>query len=147
MSKEMDIYFFALLRTLNEDVDDIPSLRLPDTVIFQLGQPLQWYFTSCRSRQPSILRKKKKNVNTEKIEQDFIKKSQLLNKGTLDPNDIIAYFIAYNEKNAMEDNKRKDPVCGHHTNSSINEPGSDVNLRQDKIFCNIEYFNEISLRE
>lgn len=47
------------------------SISVPDTVIFQLGQPLQWYFTSDRGRQPTILRKKKQNLTAEKVEEEL----------------------------------------------------------------------------
>lgn len=55
---------------------------MPDTVIFKYEQPSFWYFTS---KNGEILRKSKKNLNTESIEKRFLHK--------VSDSGIVAYFI------------------------------------------------------
>lgn len=145
----------ATSESSRKDEGGIYSLRVPDTVIFQLGQPLQWYFTSCRSRQPTILRKKKQNLNTEKIEQEFIRKSRVAKKSPINSNDIIAYFIASSEKSATNRtsgggcNKRKTQVRGRHSdihNEESNITSAEDEDQEDNV-CSIEYFNKETLRK
>jgi hypothetical protein len=130
--------------------DAIP-LRLPDTVIFQLGQPLQWYFTSERGRQTIILRKRKQNVHAEKIEEEFLRRCKGANKGCMCENDIVAYFIASsdctlrNRKHGQgkangEDGTFDDDKSGYHSTDE------DQSKNEDSI-CDIEYFNAEGLRE
>ena len=73
------------------------NIRIPDTVIFQFGQPLHWYFTSeNRGQQPTILRKRKQNLSVDKIEEVFLSKGKreglCIEKG--EGSDILAYFIS-----------------------------------------------------
>ncbi len=139
----------------------VVSLRIPDTVIFQLGQPLQWYFTSERGRQQSIiLRKRKQNVNVEKIEEDFLRKTKAANKGCICQNDIVAYFIASSDC-TLRNRRRRDTVGTRVGSAEEDEGGShgeddDSPLYQSKgkdrwekndNVCDIEYFNEEGLRE
>ena len=103
------------------------ALRLPDTVVFQLGQPLRWYFTSEREKQPLILRKRKQNLSAAKIEQEFLRKARLGRK-SLDQNDLVAYFIASDRKSINPESKENDEV-------------------DDFKGCGIEYFNEEGFRK
>ncbi len=131
-------------QVLNSDV----QVRLPDTVIFRLGQPLEWYFTNKRGGHTSILKKRKRNVNVEKIEEVFLRKNRSTKKGRLDSkNDIIAYFIASGECSSrnrqISYSKRAD--CHNLDNNS-----SEVNTHEDEMHdnsCDIEYFNEEGLRK
>jgi len=73
-------------------------IRIPDTIIFQFGQPLHWYFTSENRGQPTILRKRKQNLTVDKIEESFLAKGKRegLSLAKEEGNDIIAYFISAN---------------------------------------------------
>lgn len=133
----------ATHRKNESNVEASVQLRIPDTVIFRLGQPLQWYFTSERSGQASILRKRKQNVNVEKVEEVFLRKTKAANKGWLDShNDIVAYFIASKE-------------CSRQRQSSDSNPEGECNYRNDDEDPedediqgnNIEYFNGEGLRK
>eukprot|EP00590_Aulacoseira_subarctica_P008390 CAMPEP_0172414782 /NCGR_PEP_ID=MMETSP1064-20121228/1402_1 /TAXON_ID=202472 /ORGANISM="Aulacoseira subarctica , Strain CCAP 1002/5" /LENGTH=638 /DNA_ID=CAMNT_0013151603 /DNA_START=225 /DNA_END=2144 /DNA_ORIENTATION=- len=65
--------------------DAKPSLfRIPDTVIFQLGQPSHWYFTGIDG---IILRKRKQNLTVERIEKELAKQECPAESN------VIAYFI------------------------------------------------------
>lgn len=131
-------------------------IRLPDTVIFQLGQPLQWYFTSERGRQTIILRKRKQNVNIERIEEEFLRKSKVTNNGHLCQNDIVAYFIASSDCTLR--NRRREEQSIYSAGGGIDETFvdykdllslgeyGDENSTQNSV-CDIEYFNEEGLRE
>jgi len=133
----------------------IDPIRLPDTVIFQLGQPLQWYFTSERGGQPIILRKRKQNVNIEKIEEEFLKKGKISNNGYLSQNDIIAYFIASsdctsrNRKNETQINEAdaSEVKISNKSDPFVHCLNSEDEITVEESFCDIEYFNEESLRE
>jgi hypothetical protein len=103
------------------------ALRLPDTVVFQLGQPLRWYFTSEREKHPLILRKRKQNLSAAKIEQEFLRKTRLRRK-SLDQSDLVAYFIASDRK-------------------SINLESTENDEADNFNGCGIEYFNEEGLRK
>ena len=123
-------------------------LRLPDTVIFQLGQPLQWYFTSERGEGPSILRKRRQNVTVEKIEEVFLKRARVSNKGFLHENDIVAYFIASNECTLR--NRKNVPQRADEHDHGDSERLPDQNGRTQhemKSICDIEFFNEKELRK
>lgn len=71
-------------------------IRIPDTIIFQFGQPLHWYFTSENRGQPTILRKRKQNLTVDKIEEVFLSKAKRegLIVGEGGGSDIVAYFIS-----------------------------------------------------
>jgi len=120
------------------------QLRLPDTVIFRLGQPLQWYFTSERGGQASILRKRKQNVNVEKVEEVFLKKMKS-DKGWLDShNDIVAYFISSKEcssRKRISDSGSKEKCNFGNDDEFPDEESAQGNS------CDIEYFNEDGLRK
>ena len=96
-----------------------PQIRLPDTVTFRLGQPLQWYFTSERAKKATILRKRKRNIKVENVEEVFLRKNRSAKKRALDSNDIVAYFIA----------------------------SGDTDHQERDASCNIEYFNQEALRK
>lgn len=117
------------------------SLRLPDTIIFQLGQPLQWYFTSERGEQSTILRKRRQNVNVEKIEEVFLKKARSSSKGFLHKDDIVAYFISSNECTLRNRRKSTSDETSHYVLSQNEHRSEEDNG------CDIEFFNEKSFRE
>ena len=104
-------------------------IRLPDTVIFRLGQPLQWYFTSQRGGVVNILKKRKQNINVEKIEETFLRKTRCKSdKESFPTQKIIAYFIASPD--------------GSNTNTTKEAEDHDWTET-----CDIEYFNEEGLRK
>jgi hypothetical protein len=110
-----------------------------------LGQPLQWYFTSERSGQASILRKRKQNINVEKVEEVFLRKNKSANKGCLDSHSyIVAYFIASKEcsrqKRSLDPSLERDSHCVNNDVDPEDEEGRGNT-------CDIEYFNEEGLRE
>ena len=118
------------------------QIRVPDTVIFRLGQPLQWYFTKERGGETSILRKRKKNVNVEKIEEVFLKKILSTKKGCLDPkNDIVAYFISSKECSSLN---RQGSFDDRTTNEGISDSKVDTPCNNTG---DIEYFNKEGLRK
>jgi hypothetical protein len=59
-----------------------PSVSLPDTVVFQSGQPVAWYFTSVDGK---IKKKHRNNLMAVKIEEHFRKRTIGY--------DVIACFI------------------------------------------------------
>jgi len=123
------------------------QIRLPDTVIFRLGQPLQWYFTSTRGGRTSILQKRKQNVNVEKIEEVFVRKIRSTNKGRLDANnDIVAYFIASRECSSRN---RQSSFGNKNTNDDTDgdSEATGVDDQTHANTCGIEYFNEEGLRK
>ncbi len=132
------------------DTGDSTPLRLPDTVIFQLGQPLQWFFTSERGGRPAILRKRRQNVNVEKVEEVFLKKAKAFNKGFLHEDGIVAYFIASNECTLRN---RRNPRQGSPLDFVSNNDTSGLpqqectNPEEGSASCDIEYFNEKGLRK
>ena len=102
----------------------VNPIRVPDTVIFQLGQPLHWYFTSERGKQPTILRKRKQNVNVEKIAEEFVRKCKAKNNGNLCQHDVVAYFIASSDctiKNRRSSNTTLHEYEGKDTKSKTPE--------------------------
>ena len=56
-----------------------PYILLPDTIIYKYGNPTFWYFTS---KDGTLMRKSKKNVNNKQIEKVFLRKTN--------PNQIVA---------------------------------------------------------
>ena len=99
------------------------ALRIPDTVVFQLGQPLKWYFTSERDKRPLILRKRKQNLSAVKIEEEFIRKARVGGK-SIDKNDIVAYFIAAERKSKdAKDGKKSDEEDDFGFIEYLNEEG------------------------
>ena len=119
-------------------------LRIPDTVIFRLGQPLQWYFTSERGNKVTILRKRKRNISVEKIEEEFLRKIKSANNGWLDPkNDIVAYFIASTECSVH--NRQLLPSTTGTKGYENDQEHVDKNATHKS--CDIEYFNEEGLRK
>ena len=107
------------------------SLRIPDTVIFHFGQPVQWYFTSQKKKGVTILRKRKQNLTIEKVEEVFIQKTKLRNNGWLDTNEIVAYFVTNN-----------DCTSTHHLEDKCDDESANT-----EGLCNIEYFDKDSLCE
>ncbi len=126
---------------LSNGTEAAHQVRLPDTVIFRLGQPLQWYFTSERGKRASILRKRKRNVKVEHIEEVFLRKCKSKKKGPLDSTDIVAYFIASEE---CTHRNRQGTIPSDHNNCS--SPCENSFLKGEN-GCDIEYFNEEGLRE
>ena len=107
------------------------SLRIPDTVIFHFGQPVQWYFTSQKKKGVTILRKRKHNLTIEKIEEVFIQKTKLKNNGWVDKNEIVAYFVTNN-----------DCTSTHNLGDKCDDESTAI-----EGLCNIEYFDKDSLCE
>jgi hypothetical protein len=103
------------------------DIRIPDTVIFRLGQPLHWYFTNERNRRTSILRKRKRNLNVEKIEQVFLRKANGSLDGNVDDHTIVAYFVA-----------SKESTSRNRVQNGLNDETTS---------CDIEYFNKQGLRK
>ena len=58
------------------------QINLPDTVIFKYERPSVWYFTS---KNGEILRKSKKNLNVQTIEDSFLR--------NVSESGIVAYYI------------------------------------------------------
>ncbi len=125
-------------------------LRLPDTVVFHLGQPMQWYFTSERGKLTTILRKRRKNVTIEKIEEVFLKKFRASNKGFLHhKDDVVAYFVASNECTLRNRRYTEDEsLCRLDDESKILQGKSQhEGYNEEDGVCDIEFFNEKGLRE
>lgn len=82
-------------------------LRVPDTIVFLFGLPHQWYFTSKKGGQNQdqtmILRKRRRNITLENIEEVFLHKSS--SRGTVGDEDVVAYFIE------QRDIKKEDHSC------------------------------------
>jgi hypothetical protein len=103
------------------------DIRIPDTVIFRLGQPLNWYFTNERNNRATILKKRKRNLNIEKIEQVFLRKAKSSFGENVSDHAIIAYFIASKESTSR--NRVKN------------------GLDYETVSCDIEYFDRQGLRK
>ena len=103
-----------------EKVNYATQIRIPDTVLFQFGQALHWYFTSEKRKKATILRKRKSNVTVKKIEERFLSVFQA-------ENEIVAYFISKGEE--KEENGARD--------SEIDKRG----------VASIEYFDKRGLSE
>ena len=128
--------------------DEQTPLRLPDTVTFQLGQPLQWFFTSERGGNPVILKKRRQNVNVEKVEEVFLEKARASNKGFLHENDIVAYFIASNECTLRNRRMTKQRTLDSESHDGTRPVGPELFAGQEEdSICDIEYFNEEALRK
>ena len=65
--------------------NSVSYILLPDTIIYKFGDPTFWYFTS---KDGTILRKSKKNVNNKEIEKSFLKGAK--------PGEIVA--VLYTNK-------------------------------------------------
>ena len=135
-----------------------PPLRVPDTVVFQYGQPLYWYFTSKRGgkdgKTVTILRKRKQNVTIEKIEELFLKKAST--RGVLGDHDVVAYFIASADCTSRfrrrqsdsggcgegDEGRRKDDTAEGNAYSVGNDDDADTNTST----CDIEYFDREGLK-
>ena len=136
-----------------------PPLRVPDTVVFQYGQPLHWYFTSRRGgkdgKTVTILRKRKQNVTIEKIEELFLKKAAT--RGVLGDHDVVAYFIASADctsrfrrrqssgssgVDAGSNGGESDNDDGDSSNTNANDNGDDDTTTT----CDIEYFDREGLK-
>lgn len=74
---------FNLLWTKDE-LNFGPSINIPDTIIFQYGQPLVWYFTASNGK---IKKKNRNNLLNARIEDAFTR--NILGY------DVIATFIAF----------------------------------------------------
>lgn len=61
--------FYNLLWTKDE-LNFGPTINIPDTVIFNFGQPIAWYFTASNGK---IKKKSKQNLVLAKMEQSFLK--------------------------------------------------------------------------
>lgn len=148
----------------DSDTDNGGGVRIPDSVIFQFGQPLFWYFTShsnnngnpCQkgqqkkrrgrksARKCTILRKRKPNLTIDKIEDVFLDKAR--RDGFITNNerpkqqssDVVAYFISFDHR--------------HSTKEKINNSLSDYyqddgNQNDNQHYQDIEYFNSEKLHE
>jgi len=121
------------------------SIRIPDTIIFQFGQPVQWYFTSeqggklkGKNKETSILRKRKQNLTVEKIEEAILNKSKASHKGSIDPKiDVVAYFVSAKEFTARNRHEMS-------SNVEIDESGRSCDCCST---CDITYFNVESFRK
>ena len=113
--------FFDLLWR-KEDGEGEAPLRVPDTVVFKGGLPINWFFTSknggSNRDQTMILRKRKTNLTLATIEEVFLDKASS-SRGTVGDDDVVAYFIEQ-----RGDDTAKDSCC-----------------------CKIEYFNPRTLRK
>ncbi len=134
-----------------------PPLRVPDTVVFQYGQPLHWYFTSRRGgkdgKTVTILRKRKQNVTIEKIEELFLKKAAT--RGVLGEHDVVAYFIASADCTSRFRRRQSSGGSGVDAGStgseSDNNDGDGSNANDDNdddttTTCDIEYFDREGLK-
>jgi hypothetical protein len=121
---------------------DLPNLRIPDTIVFQYGQPYNWYFTSLKGTnnnkrcRPTILRKRRQNLSMEMIEREFVKRCRVDHGGKLDQKrDIIAYFVA----SADCTNRRHQ--------SDLKETRCEEKPTEELVDCDIEYLNSDDLRK
>lgn len=117
-----------------------PIMRVPDTVVFLFGQPHQWYFTSKNGgpdkNKTTIMRKKFGNLTLANIEEVFLNKAA--SRGEVGDDDVVAYFIC----SKGDEIERSDEKNAQH--ASLNSCSTTVD---DEASCNIEYFNEKTLRK
>ena len=110
-----------------------PILRVPDTVIFQFGQPYQWYFTSknggADKNKTTILRKRRANLTLAKIKEVFLSKA-----GKVGDDDVVAYFISSNRGTDTTSDGRAS-IVGYSS------------VIKNETACRIEYFNTKMLGE
>ena len=88
-----------------------PYILLPDTIIYKYGNPTFWYFTS---KDGTLMRKSKKNVNNKQIEKIFLRKTS--------PNQIVAAL--YTNKKKIEYKQQK-ISSGTQSISSDNDDDSE----------------------
>ena len=122
-------------------------LRIPDTVVFQYGQPLHWYFTSKRGGKDgktiTILRKRKQNVTIEKIEELFLQKSST--RGVLGDHDVVAYFIASADCTSRFRRHQSSNDCNDDDDED-DDDGNDDDSDVNNTTCDIEYFDREGLK-
>ena len=133
-----------------------PPLRIPDTVVFQYGQPLYWYFTSKRGgkdgKTVTILRKRKQNVTIEKIEELYLKKAAT--RGVLGDHDVVAYFIASADCTSRFRRRQSGGGCGEGDEGHKDDTaegnaysvGNDDDTDTNTTTCDIEYFDREGLK-
>ena len=85
-------------------------------------------------------------MKVEKIEEVFWRKSTSANKGWLDSNDIVAYFIASRECTSRNRNISDGTGRGRGDDMTSDACGEDNEQAHDNA-CDIEYFNEQGLRK
>lgn len=122
----------------SKDVVRRHPIRVPDTIAFQFGHPLYWYFTSKRGgrdgKSTTILRKRKQNVTVELIKDLFLKKAST--NGNLSPNDVVAYFIA-----------SAGSTSRFHQGTNV-ENGAKSRINKERFTnprCDIQYFDREGL--
>ena len=132
-------------------------------MIFQFGQPLQWYFTSGRGgggrrgnrSSPTILRKRKQNLTVERIEEVFCGGGASSTGGAGDRSDVVAYFIASADCTSRV--RRRGDVGegaifaggggGRRAGGSVALGVERDDDGTDGVSCDIEYFDRDGLRE
>lgn len=94
---------FHLLWTKEVKYKKNVPIYIPDTIIYKYEQPSFWYFTA---KNGEIMRKSKKNLSNEKIEESFLQ--------NISQSGIVAFYM-YNKKERniistinMKKNKRGD---------------------------------------
>ena len=70
----------------------VPSLNVPDTILFKYDQPYIWYFV----KEKCLKRKSKSKLNLEEIQRNFLKKAP--------KSGIVALYIS---QYPMSENKEK----------------------------------------
>ena len=122
-----DILYDLLYHILwcKETMYDDPSFRLylPDTVIFQDGLPLAWYFSDS---EVVVKKKKPENLNNENILKTFIKKKSKF--------DIVGYYITI-----PWEHHSKSIKVENFTNKILEMDENEVPL--------VEYFNEKDFKD
>eukprot|EP00940_MAST-03C_sp_MAST-3C-sp2_P003639 g3639.t1 len=119
---------------LRDDDSAAPKVHVPDTVVFNFGQPAHWYFTS---KDGTIKKKNRHNLTGEKILEVFVKKRS---PGC----DIIAYFLSQSESatgTIGSSSKSLDVVVRESLETSKKEEGEEGGDA-----TTIEYFDEDGLR-
>jgi len=96
-SDGISLDFFNLLWTKDE-LNFGPSINIPDTIVFKMGTPSNWYFTASNGR---VKRKNRQNLMNARIEEAFTK--YLLGY------DVIATFIHIQPTDEDGDNEPQAP--------------------------------------
>ena len=73
-SDGISLDFFNLLWTKDE-LNFGPSINIPDTIVFKMGTPSNWYFTASNGR---VKRKNRQNLMNARIEEVIAHKESLI---------------------------------------------------------------------
>jgi len=76
-----------------DDDEKVPSVFVPDTVIFEFSQPKTWYFTARKTG--TVKRKNRHNLTPERILEVFLKRRPM-------GSDIVACYLSTSEEGSTK---------------------------------------------